>query len=311
MGRLLRDGFWHGEVTHRRKDGIRVPIAVTNAARVDEQDKLVAVCTVCHDLTELKRVAESRIALATEQAARIAAEETVRRRDEFISIASHELRTPLTPLLLNLELAQRQIAERGGIEPGKLEVARRQVKRLERLVDGLLDVSRITSGRIELHREPLDLTELVRDLLARVVEEAKREGCELGLDAPAPVVGHWDRNRLEHAIVNVFANAIKYGPGKPIEVTIRARSGVAVLSVRDYGIGIEPENVERIFDRFERAVSSRAYGGLGLGLFITRQAVETLGGRVWVESRLGAGSTFTIELPLTSNDIAMPTARTS
>jgi signal transduction histidine kinase len=221
--------------------------------------------------------------------------EALAMRDEFLTIAAHELRTPLTAMILQIESALR--SDREDQRKPKLERARRQAGRLTKLVDELLTVGRITSGRLELVREPLDLAELVRDTVGRLRDTAAQSGTTLTCDVPATVTGSWDRMRLEQIVGNLVDNAIKYGGGKPIAVTLTADADHATLTVRDHGIGIGPEKVARVFDRFERAVSARNYGGLGLGLYITRQIVDAHGGTITVASTPGEGATFTVTLP--------------
>ncbi len=241
----------------------------------------------------------SRLTAAAIDTARLTwrAQDAVRARDEFLSIASHELKTPLTSLALQSD-SLRLSVRRGDSETllRKVEVIRRSVDRLGRLVGSLLDLSRITARRLELELEEVDLAEVARDVVARFEEEAGRAGCTLRLDAPEAVTGTWDRLRLDQVITNLLANAVKYGPGKPVDVRVRGEPGHAVISVRDHGIGISSGDQQRIFGRFERAVSKRHYGGFGLGLWIVREIVEALGGVVRVESTPGLGSTFTVEL---------------
>jgi signal transduction histidine kinase len=180
-----------------------------------------------------------------------------------------------------------------------VEVGARQVKKLSELVGDLLDVSRITAGRLTLELEDVDLVPLVREVLARHETSATRVGSTLHFeDVDARLTGRWDRLRLEQVVTNLVDNAVKYGSGRPIHVRVEPNGSGAKLTVRDEGIGIAPEYLPRIFGRFERAVSERHYGGLGLGLYITRTLVEALGGMVRVESEHGRGSTFTVELPV-------------
>ncbi|QSQ27175.1 PAS domain S-box protein [Pyxidicoccus parkwayensis] len=231
------------------------------------------------------------------------AQRAIRLRDEFLSIASHELKTPLTPLALKLQGMRRTLpvgtpdvtSER---MRGDLDMAQRQVRRLAELVDGLLDVSRICAGRLQLTLESVDLAELVRELVARYEPQAQRAQARILVEAKAAVVGTWDRSRLEQVVSNLLSNALKYGAGRPVRVRVESRGEVARLMVRDEGIGIEPQSLHRIFQRFERAVSERHYGGLGLGLYITRQIVEAHCGTVLAESTPGQGATFTVTLPL-------------
>jgi PAS domain S-box-containing protein len=232
------------------------------------------------------------------------ARDAVSARDEFLSIASHELRTPLTPLQIVL---QRLLSERSNepletITPERLRLllarSERQVQRLTALVDNLLDVSRVSSGTLRLQREDCDLAEVVTEVIGRFGEECARAECQVTIESPDTLVGQWDPLRIEQVVTNLLANAIKYGAGKPIAIHLTRLGPSARLVVSDQGIGIEPEKLPRIFERFERAVSSRSYGGLGLGLYIARQIVEAHGGRISVASRPGEGSVFTIDLPV-------------
>ncbi|MBA3463284.1 MAG: GAF domain-containing protein [Deltaproteobacteria bacterium] len=222
----------------------------------------------------------------------------VRMRDEFLLVAGHELRTPLAAMMLHhqvlvalpLDTPISKVHDRGA----KLV---KQGERLSRLIDELLDVSRITAGKLTLERRELDLEDLVRDVCTRTAETAERAGSTINLDL-AHVAGSWDRERLDQVITNLLSNAIKYGKGSPIEVKLSRQGDTAVLAVSDRGIGISPEDQTRVFQRFERAVSPRKFGGLGLGLWIVRQLVVAHGGTITVESALGVGSTFTVTLPL-------------
>jgi PAS domain S-box-containing protein len=237
------------------------------------------------------------------------AADAVRARDDFLSIASHELRTPLSSLQLLVEmLLMPQRATSAQPTPEwlrpKLESASRQVKRLSRLITELLEVSRITTGRMMLERDEFDLVTLSDEVVAHLAPEASRAGSELVLDAPAPVVGSWDRFRVEQVLTNLLTNAIKFGQGKPIVLSIASEGDAALVRVRDEGIGISEDDTGRIFGRFERAVPVRAYGGMGLGLFIARQVVDAHGGAIDVHSEPGNGSTFTVSLPLGSKSNA-------
>jgi signal transduction histidine kinase len=233
------------------------------------------------------------------------AQDAVRLRDEFLGIASHELKTPLTPLHLKLQMLHRQVEavgrDGGELNPvwlaESLEVVQRQVRKLRDLVDNLLDVSRITAGRLRLEPEDMDLTTVAAEILFRFSPSAAQMQCDLELNAPEPVFGKWDRLRLEQVVTNLVSNALKYGAGRPVVVKVEADGDTARLSVQDGGIGISEEDQGRIFERYERAVSERHYGGLGLGLYITKQIVEAFGGVVRVASTPGQGSTFTLELP--------------
>jgi PAS domain S-box-containing protein len=228
------------------------------------------------------------------------ATEAIGARDEFLSIASHELKTPLTSLTLHVQSLLRKA--RTGTVPNevvstKLDVIMKQTDRLERLIDQLLDVSRAAAGVSEMSFEPTDLSAVARDVSARLSEDALAARAPITVTAEEVVKGRWDRLKLEQVLTNLLSNAIKYGRGKPVQVQVQSKADVAVLTVRDHGIGLAPEQHARIFERFERAVSAREFGGLGLGLYITRRLVEAHGGSIAVSSARGEGATFTVELP--------------
>jgi PAS domain S-box-containing protein len=285
-----------GEDVFVRRDGSFYPVAFT-ASPIIEEGRAVGTVIELRDTTEEKRQQAERERLLVEL------KEAVRLRDEFLSVASHELKTPLTPLNLRLQsLARALAAESDSALPSRfgkeVEVMRRQVKRLSDLVNDLLDVSRISTGRMRLQLEEVDLAEVAREVTARFHPEAERAGCRLELQVPGAVRGRWDRLRLEQVLANLLSNAVKYGAGKPVHIHVEQGAGRVRLVVRDEGIGIAPEALGRIFNRYERAVSERHYGGLGLGLYVTRQILEAMGGRVMAESAPGQGATFTVELPL-------------
>ncbi|MFP2913090.1 ATP-binding protein, partial [Pyxidicoccus sp. 3LFB2] len=251
------------------------------------------------DVTMAEELAR-RVAVALENASLYRdAQAAVRLRDEFLSVASHELKTPLTSLKLQHGLIGRALGEesRPKVEP-RLSTAVRQVQRLTALVDSLLDVSRISLGRLALEPADVDLGQAVRDAVERMEEVFAQAGCTVRVDVPGPLPGRWDSLRLDQVLVNLLTNAAKYGAGHPVVVEATPEDEQMVrLSVRDEGIGIAAEDLPRLFGRFERAVSERHYGGLGLGLYISRQIVDAMGGRIEVESRPGAGSVFTVRLP--------------
>ncbi|WP_437579935.1 ATP-binding protein [Sorangium sp. So ce887] len=240
--------------------------------------------------------------LLDERRARAAAEEAIRLRDEFLLIASHELRTPITTLQLSIQSLGQRLSRGMDVARVRSAVALsgRQIKRLANFVDMLLDVSRIQAGRLELDRAPVDLRELVAEIVTHLGNQLEQSGSALAVRAEQPVTGWWDRYRLEQVVTNLLTNAIKFGERAPIEITITAEGEVARLSVTDHGIGIPAEVRTQLFERFRRGVSSRHYGGLGLGLFIARTIVEAHGGRIRLSSEVGLGSTFCVELPLST-----------
>jgi signal transduction histidine kinase len=254
------------------------------------------------DLAVIEELAR-RIALAVENAHLYGkAQRAIRLRDEFMSIASHELRTPLTALSLDLEVVMR-LLERQGSEGRIMQRANKlsaHLGRLKQLVLTLLDVSQIEAGRLVIAAEAMDLRIVVGEVIDRFTEQAALAQCELHPELPPePVEGSWDRLRIDQVLTNLLSNAIRYAPGRPIEIKLVAAPAAVTLTVRDHGPGIRPEDRERIFGRFERAVSGRGIGGFGLGLWITRQIIIALGGSVRVESVPNVETSFIIELPRT------------
>ncbi|KFE71823.1 Sensory box histidine kinase [Hyalangium minutum] len=226
------------------------------------------------------------------------AQEAIALRDQFVLVAGHELKTPLTALLLSLANLQRR-----GLEEPPEALRRRiaqcqsQANQLKRLMNELLDVRRLTRDMLRLNKEEFELTAFVEDAVQRMMPELERAGCAVSLTWDGPLVGWWDRLRLEQVLTNLLTNASKYGPGQPIQIAIFSTPEHVMIRVRDHGIGIAPEDHERIFERFARAVSEKNYGGLGLGLWITRELLGLMGGRIEVRSEPSEGATFTVYLP--------------
>jgi signal transduction histidine kinase len=220
-------------------------------------------------------------------------------REEFLSAAAHELRSPLAALQLQIDVLEREVQGRSTFDgtwlrerAGRL---RRQVERLRKLLDVLMDIARLQAGRLQLERTRVDLAEVARAVVARLAEE-QTTPCELHIRADGPVVGRWDRARLDQVVTNLLSNACKYGEGKPVQIRIAAENGTAKLVVRDEGIGIAPEDTARIFERFERVADNLRFEGMGVGLWIARQIVQAHGGQIHVDSAPGGGATFTVEL---------------
>ena len=227
----------------------------------------------------------------------------VQARDTFISIASHQLRTPLSTLKLQSDALRRTAANKPETLTAeqvlsKVDSIDRQVDYLDRLVDQLLDVTRILDGSVDIHWQRCDLEGVINEVTARFEHAAADAGSDLTVDCPDPLVGLWDRQRLDHILTNLVSNAIKYGEGSGIEIIGRRNHDEALLRVRDGGRGIPPQAQDTIFERFERAVDARNKEGLGLGLWIVREYVNSLDGTIDVESTPGEGSTFTVRLPI-------------
>ncbi|WP_437522035.1 AAA family ATPase [Sorangium sp. So ce726] len=247
----------------------------------------------------------SRAALALDNSRLFAeAQEAIERRDEFLLVASHELKTPLTSLTMQAHLLARLLPrlQRGEVAPERIDAAiqllNRQIARLAHLVNELLDVTRLNAGQLTLARAPVDLAALAREVVERMHQQVVDARCRTRLELDEPVIGHWDPSRMEQVLINLLTNAMKYGAGGLIHVIVRREGARAVLVVRDHGMGIAEADQTRIFERFERAVSVRNFGGLGLGLYIVRWIVTSHGGTIRVESKPGAGATFIVELPL-------------
>lgn len=255
--------------------------------------------TYHHNKKELKekmKILEEEYALAKKE---------IRARDEFLSIASHELKTPLTSMLLQTQTALYSIRNVSLAHFSinnllkMLESVENQTKRLSKMINDLLSTSLITTGNLQLVPEKVDLDAVISDLLEEFSTRIQREGYEIIYTKKEPIIGQWDKIRVQQAISNLISNAIKYGSRKPIEVAIRKENNMALIIVTDHGIGIPKEQHEKIFGLFERAVSPTEYKGLGVGLYITKQIVKAHGGSIDLSSKTGKGATFTIKLPLT------------
>lgn len=226
-------------------------------------------------------------------------------RDEFLSVASHELKTPLTAVKLQLQVLQRRLrsGQEKHVEVARvkesLDVSIRQINALGRLIDELMDASRITAGKLGLQYSEMDLANLVRDVVARFSVQLQQAQCEPKFDLSTGIIGHWDSFRMEQVVANLLTNAIKYAPGAPILISAKKEGTQAILSVRDFGPGIAESMQVRIFERFQQLRSAQTVGGLGLGLFIVKNIVTGMGGRIWVESKEGEGANFLVSLPLT------------
>ena len=264
----------HGEsLGTMRLHGVRL------APEVDETDALF--------IGELAR----RASLALQAARTLRGLRTaIDTREEFLSAAGHELRTPLTTLKMCLYGMR-------GCAPAEVCVAERQIARLELVVDQLLDVTKISAGRLSLEPEAVELDALVTEAAAQLDHVQRTSGSAIAVETRGPVVGSWDRFRIAQVVSNLLSNALKYGAGNPIEVLVEGDADSARLHVRDHGIGISIEAQPRIFDRFERAVPSREYAGFGVGRWICRQIGEAHGGAIRVTSAAGEGAEFVVTLP--------------
>ncbi|HJU15057.1 MAG TPA: HAMP domain-containing sensor histidine kinase [Stellaceae bacterium] len=231
-------------------------------------------------------------------------EDELRARDDFLAIAAHELRNPMTPISAQIELLLAMVRHMPGAVPERIVQG---LERLECSVDAylrratiLLEVSRINSGNLSLDAAEVDLSALVRKVAVGTIPAAERAGCRVRLTVQEGISGMCDATAMEQILENLLSNAIRYGAGRPVEVAFASDGGVAQLSVRDQGIGISPSDQAQIFERFHRLDQKSAQGGFGVGLWITRQLVHAMRGEIAVSSAPGAGSTFTVTLPLLS-----------
>ena len=238
------------------------------------------------------------------QSTQLELEQAVRMRDDFMSIVAHEVRTPLNGLILETQLRKMHLARENAAAftldkmHAMVDRDERQIKSLIRLIEDMLDVSRIRTGKLSIRPSRFDLSALVRGLLQNFAPQIDAAESSVSLDADEPIEGYWDEFRIEQVISNLLTNALRYGAKSPIAVKVYSENGQARVEVQDQGIGIGEENQKRIFQQFERVTAKHAVAGLGLGLFISEQIVTAHGGTITVESRIGEGALFRVCLPL-------------
>lgn len=240
------------------------------------------------------------------QQAQAELQKAVHMRDDFMSMVAHELRTPLNTLFLEAQLRKMQL-DRGNIavfDAAYLHkmVARDklQVKNMVRLIDDMLDVTRLRNNRLSIRPSDVNLPALLERVVGNLANQAASAGCNIALHTGLPVTGFWDEFRIEQVVINLLTNALRYGKGQPVDVRMTPLDKGVRIDVRDGGCGISEADQKRIFGQFERAAAREGdeTGGLGLGLYITHQLVQAHGGSITVQSRLGEGSEFSVLLPL-------------
>ncbi len=256
----------------------------------EKTGEITGLATISRDLSEIRHK-EKKL------------EEALISRDQFLSMASHELKTPLTSLKLQAEITLRQLNANKVIPTERQYIVAQQtnqlVGRLTRLIDDMLDVSRIKTGKLKIDKSIHEIGDIVREAVFRMYALFEAGGLLIpSISVEEKIYGSWDRFRLEQVMGNLLTNAIRYGRGKPIEIKIVKEVDKVLISVKDYGYGIASEDLKRIFDRFERAIHYSEVSGMGLGLFISKEIIEAHGGKIWVESELEVGSTFYVSIPL-------------
>ncbi|MAL35553.1 MAG: hybrid sensor histidine kinase/response regulator [Pseudomonas sp.] len=260
---------------------------------------------LARQLEELERSRREQEVLLDElRSTKVELENAVRMRDDFMSIVSHELKTPLNTLILEVQLRKLQLGRKNfaAFSEDKLQQMvdkdERQIQSLIRLIDDMLDVSRIRTGKLSIRPTQVDLGKLVASVVENFAPQMEASGCTLLFQRPEPVIGLWDEFRIEQVLANLLTNAMRYGAGQPVQVNVSTTAVGACIEVRDHGIGISQKSLERIFCQFERAEGSESSAGLGLGLFIAEQIIKAHSGLIQVESEEGKGALFRVLLPL-------------
>jgi signal transduction histidine kinase len=295
------------DVPVRHKDGHLIAIDVRRSRFDIGPDPLTIFAL--RDVSERREAEDARLRIATAEAMRIEAEHANQLKDQFLSTAAHELKTPVAVITAYAQLLARRMAAEspapGALSAEAVTVIVRQCERLARLVEDLLETSRLTLGSVALRRERLRLGALVGGVAARTQRLTDQHAIGLTLMADPNVDA--DTDRIEQVVTNLLSNAIKFSPnGGPITVTVdyHPSDGQAVVVVQDHGVGIAPERQARIFDQFYRAHEDDArFGGMGLGLFLSREIVRRHGGRVWLSSVAGEGTTVGFSLPAVTDPI--------
>ncbi|HYN87054.1 MAG TPA: PAS domain-containing sensor histidine kinase [Ardenticatenaceae bacterium] len=303
LTRAAAEGRFESEGWRVRKDGSRFWANVIITAVYDPGGSLRGFAKVTRDMTERRRAEETRAELLREQMARATAETNVRLRDEFLAVASHELRTPLTVILGNVELLQRSMTRQnssGERDLRRVQLVYAQVIRLNRLVQSLLDLSRMAEGQLSLAQEPLDVCALIEELIEEF-RPTMAEGYRLDFrPPPGPCLVLGDRLRLQQVFQNIIENAIKYTRrGGTITVTVQPLAEQMQVEVRDTGIGIPAGDLPRIGERFFRAGNAQdaEVTGMGVGLYVVKQLIQLHGGAVDISSQEGGGTQVTVTLP--------------
>jgi PAS domain S-box-containing protein len=275
----------------RRKDGEYRWLLDRATPRYTPDGHFAGYIGSCVDITERRQL-------------EVELRDAIEARDDFLSVASHELGTPLTALKLNVERLLRSADTELDLRSRVGSIVA-EVRRLGHLVETLLDTTRLQAGGWKLRPEVIDLKDVIETILRDLAPVAESAGCPVTFRTVPSLMGIWDRQRLEQALINVLSNAFKFGEGAPVDVTLSRDGGTATLRITDHGVGLPSDEQGLIFNRFGRAPHTRGYGGLGLGLWIARQSIEAMGGTICVESAVGEGATF--EVVLSCQPLQIPT----
>jgi signal transduction histidine kinase len=274
-------------------------------AQAASPEVLMKILRKRQDRTAVGRIPSAKSPTVREAAlsARVAElEAELRARDDFLAIAAHELRNPMTPISARLELLLARARDMsGGVPAGfvhGLELLEGLVSAYLRRTTTLLEVARASSGKLNLQAVEVDLSALIRQATANMLPLAESAGCQIRISVEDGVTAKCDPMAVEQILENLLSNAIRFGPGRPVEVSFASDGDSARLSVRDEGVGISDCDQALIFERFHRSRRAKPNGGFGVGLWVTRQLVRAMRGEISVSSRRGAGSAFTVKLPL-------------
>ncbi len=252
----------------------------------------------------IRKEAQLQEIIKLQEAETVRMQKEVKMRDEFLSIASHELKTPLTSMLLKIQMILHNIRNVSLANFSvdnlmqQLETAEGQTKRLSQMINDLLNVSLITTGKMNLEKKKEDVSEIVKEVVNEFTEKFKIDDIKVNLDIEKPVYAFVDKVRIEQVVSNLITNAIKYGEKKPIEIQVRGSASHVMISVTDRGIGIPGDQTEKIFSLFERGSNGNKMQGLGVGLYIASQIIKAHNGKIKVKSSTNQGSTFAIEFPV-------------
>lgn len=298
---------WRGEIRNRHKSGRAYWSTMTIIPFCDESGKPYQYVSIRNDLSAQQEAAAEHLRLVDTQSQLNLAEEAILKRDRFVSMASHELKTPITALQIRVEVGLRKLRahQRGLAREDQEKILKStlmQARRLTRMIDDMLDVSRISAGQLKLKFERENLVRVVDDVLNQFHDDLRRQGIDVSFTAPDAIWGRIDRVRIEQVIINLLTNGMKYGERKLLSVTVEKSGERAFIRIADKGKGMSEEFQARLFQRYARENEGGDIKGQGLGLWITAQIVKAHGGEISVKSKLGEGSVFTVALPLSGND---------